>query len=150
VTAGVTGPSDPIPVVCAIIEQSGLILACRRGPRQSNAGLWEFPGGKIRQGESPKTALIREIREELGVSVEPRQQLTPVIHTYPWIVIRLIPFECGLKKGDPYPHEHSEIRWVDRNTAMALEWAPADRPILEEYYSLNMKEGAVREPPLKG
>jgi 8-oxo-dGTP diphosphatase len=133
VTRAAKGSPGPIPVVCAIIERAGLMLACRRNPRQTNAGLWEFPGGKVRQGEPLRDALEREIREELGIEVVPHTPLSPVTHTYPWITIELIPFVCSIDKGEPHPHEHAEVRWVDKKKAMGLEWAEADVPIVGEY-----------------
>jgi 8-oxo-dGTP diphosphatase len=133
VTRAAKGSPGPVPVVCAIIERKGLMLACRRNPRQTNAGLWEFPGGKVRQGEPLRDALVREIREELGIEVVPNTPLTPVTHTYPWITIELIPFVCSIKQGEPHPHEHAEVRWVDKTEAMGLEWAEADVPIVKEY-----------------
>jgi 8-oxo-dGTP diphosphatase len=136
VTLKVPGSPGPVPVVCAIIERTGLILACRRNPEQTNAGLWEFPGGKVRQGEPLDDALAREIREELGILVAPHKSLTPVTHTYPWIAITLIPFVCALEKGEPHPHEHAEVRWVDKKEAMRLTWASADVPIVQQYFAL--------------
>jgi 8-oxo-dGTP diphosphatase len=121
-------------VVCAIVERTGLVLACRRNPQQTNAGLWEFPGGKVKQGEPRRDALVREIREELGIEVVPHTPLPTVTHTYPWTAIELIPFVCSLDKGEPHPHEHAEIRWVDKKEAMGLAWAPADVPIVREYF----------------
>ncbi|MBN2037786.1 MAG: (deoxy)nucleoside triphosphate pyrophosphohydrolase [Chitinispirillaceae bacterium] len=137
-TVACPGSSGPTPVVCAIIEQNGLMLACRRGLHQTNAGLWEFPGGKVREGESPRAALVREIREELGIDVIPHTQLSPVRHTYPWITIELIPFVCSIEQGTPHPHEHAEVRWVDGDASPTLEWAPADRPVAEEYVAMKL------------
>jgi 8-oxo-dGTP diphosphatase len=134
VTRAAPGPSGPVPVVCAIVERKGRVLACRRNPRQTNAGLWEFPGGKVRKGEPRRAALVREIREELGIEAAPQKPLTPVTHAYPWIAIKLIPFVCSLEQGEPHPHEHAEVRWVDKKEAMKLDWAEADVPIVREYY----------------
>jgi 8-oxo-dGTP diphosphatase len=125
----------PVPVVCAVIERNNLILACCRGAGQSNAGLWEFPGGKVKTRESPRAALIRELREELGIEAFPHTALTPVPHAYPWITIELIPFICSLENGEPHPHEHAEVRWLDRESAEELSWAPADIPVVREYFS---------------
>jgi 8-oxo-dGTP diphosphatase len=138
----VTGPASgpPVPVVCAIIERNGLILACRRGAGQSNAGLWEFPGGKVKLGEPPRAALVRELREELGIEAFPHTALAAVTHAYPLMTIELIPFICSLENGEPHPHEHAEIRWLDREAAQALSWAPADVPVVKEYFSTGRRE----------
>ena len=123
-----------IPVVCAVIEQGPAILAALRGPDQSNAGLWEFPGGKVRQGETTEAALLRELQEELMLNeVSILTPLTPCRHAYPWITIELIPFLCVLTKGEPCPREHAAIRWVRLDEAATLAWAPADLPVLAEY-----------------
>ena len=123
----------PIPVVCAIIEQNGKFLAAQRGKGQSNAKLWEFPGGKVHPGESPRDALRREIEEELGIKVEIGAEMAPVIHEYSWISIELKAFICQIKSGAPVPTEHSQIRFIDAKEAESLQWAPADIPILERY-----------------
>ena len=78
---------EEIPVVCAIIEEKGMILAAQRGINQSNAGLWEFPGGKVHSGETAEQALKREIREELTVEINIVKQLEAVSYRYPWIFI---------------------------------------------------------------
>ena len=122
-----------VPVVCAIIKKGNKVLACRRSGNQTNAYLWEFPGGKIRKGESPRSALIREIREELDVDVIPHAQLSSVKHTYPWTTIELFPFVCTLAKGKPHPLEHTEIRWADRNEVVDLDWTPADSVVIRHY-----------------
>lgn len=123
-----------VAVVCAIIERDGRILACRRATGQTNAGLWEFPGGKVTAGESPCDALVRELREELGIGALPHTALTPVQHTYPWMTIELLPFVCSPGLDEPQAREHAEIRWIDKNDAQGLDWAPADMPVVEEYY----------------
>ncbi len=122
-----------VPVVCGIIERSAAFLAALRGPGQSNAGLWEFPGGKIRTGETAEAALVRELHEELGIEVSVHTALTPIRHAYPRLTIELIPFICSIVRGEPHPREHAEIRWINAATAQSLEWAPADEPVLREY-----------------
>lgn len=122
-----------VPVVCAIIERDGRFLAAKRAPAQSNGLLWEFPGGKVGDGESARDALVRELREELGITVKVLSPLTPSTHAYPWITIELIPFICTISDGEPRPHEHAEIRWVTGDEAGRLTWAAADVAVLEEY-----------------
>jgi 8-oxo-dGTP diphosphatase len=129
----VTRKITAVPVVCAIIEHRGRFLAAKRAQGQSNALLWEFPGGKVKDGEAVEDALRRELLEELGVIIKVVSPLTHVFHTYPWISIDLIPFICSIASGSPGPHEHAEIRWVDKEEALKLDWAPADMPVLDEY-----------------
>ncbi|MFP4680366.1 MAG: (deoxy)nucleoside triphosphate pyrophosphohydrolase [Chitinispirillaceae bacterium] len=129
----------PIKVSCAILERNGKILAARRGPGQSQAGLWEFPGGKLDEGESAQDALTRELQEELGITASITQSLTSVLYEYPAYRIELIPFICRILHGEPFPHEHSEIAWLHPADAGALDWAPADIPVVQEYLSLSSK-----------
>ena len=129
---------NAVPVVCGIIEQGNLFLAALRGPAQSNADLWEFPGGKVLRGETAEAALQRELREELGIEVSVTTSLPPHTFTYPWITIELIPFICTFVHGEPCLHEHAEIRWVTKKQAQALEWAPADVAVLREYYAFKI------------
>ena len=123
-----------IDVVCGLIEDgAGRVLACRRAAGQALAGLWEFPGGKLEPGEDAAAALVRELREELGVVVESGEALAPVEHDYGGFVIRLIPLRCRVVSGEPHPHEHDAIRWVGPHETGALEWAAADLPVVAEW-----------------
>jgi 8-oxo-dGTP diphosphatase len=123
-----------IDVVAGLIQDgSGRLLACRRPPGKHLAGKWEFPGGKVEPGESPATALVRELREELEITVVPGAALTPVVHDYGRGPIRLIPILCTVVEGNPHPHEHSEIRWCTAADLQQLDLAAADLPILAEW-----------------
>ncbi len=122
-----------IPVVCGIIEHNGRILAAKRNARQTNAGLWEFPGGKVNDGELPSDALKREMSEELGISIYVRNQLVSVDYKYPWIAINLIPFVCAIREGAPFPHEHEEVRFFALEELNQLNWAPADLLVIDIY-----------------
>lgn len=127
-----SGPAV-VQVVCAIIERNGGFLAAKRAAHQTNGLLWEFPGGKVMEGETAECALVRELREELGIEVRIVKRLPTSFHEYPWISIDLVPFICSLTSGEPQPHEHAELRWIDKKESSALEWAPADVPVLEGY-----------------
>ena len=116
-----------------ILDEAGRLLACRRPEGKHLGGKWEFPGGKVEDGESPAAALLRELAEELGIQVETGQRLTPVVWDYGRGPIRLHPFVCRIVSGELHPHEHSEIRWCPREGLRALDWADADRPILAEW-----------------
>jgi 8-oxo-dGTP diphosphatase len=123
-----------IEVVAGLIDDgAGRLLACRRPEGKHLGGLWEFPGGKIEPGESPATALVRELEEELAVRVEPGAALSPVVWDYGRGPIRLHAFVCRLAAGTPHPHEHSEIRWCGADELPALDWAAADLPLLAEW-----------------
>ena len=116
-----------------ILDERGWLLACQRPEGKHLGGKWEFPGGKIEAGESPEEALIRELHEELSISVDLGQALTPVIHDYGRGPIRLIPFCCTIASGKPIAHEHSELRWCEPTALPELDWAAADLPILDEF-----------------
>jgi len=121
-------------VVAGLIEDGeGRLLACRRPLDKHLGGLWEFPGGKVEGGEDAAAALVRELREELGVTVEPGAALGAVVHDYGRGPIRLIPLRCRIVAGEPHPHEHREIRWCTVDELQQLDLAAADLPILAEW-----------------
>ena len=120
-------------VVCGVIENpEGQFLACLRPAGKHLGGLWEFPGGKVEPGESPESALVRELREELAVDVEVGHPLSPVIWTYGESLIRLLPFRCRITSGDLHALEHEQLLWCYPQNFNDLAWAPADGPILRE------------------
>lgn len=122
-------------VVCGIITNSaGQFLACQRPVDKHLGGLWEFPGGKVDPGESPETALARELHEELAVHVRVGEPLTPVIWTYGDKTIRLLPFHCAIVAGEPHPIEHQALLWFSSSDWTQLTWADADIPILHELF----------------
>jgi 8-oxo-dGTP diphosphatase len=124
---------DALRVVCGIIMRDGLVFAARRAPPHSLAGLWEFPGGKVEDGEDEPSALRRELQEELGLSVLVGSPLTPVLHRYPSKQIELIPFLCTIVFGEePTLTEHDAGRWITVDELGVLSWAPADIPIVQE------------------
>jgi len=129
----------PIDVACLVLRaDDGRVLATRRPPDKSLGGLWEFPGGKIDAGETPESALRRELREELELQVGPLLAMEPVEHRYPFGTIRLWPLlaNCdGSAKPGIVLHEHTDARWVDAQEADGLEWAPADVPVLAAVFS---------------
>jgi 8-oxo-dGTP diphosphatase len=121
-------------VVCGIIKNnSGKILACRRGLDRHLGGLWEFPGGKIDEGETAELAIERELMEELGVSVRVGEPLSAVVEwTDGAVAIRLRGLFCEIIQGEPHAHEHEEIRWCDISELSHLDWAEADIPLVDE------------------
>lgn len=123
-------------VACAIIEQDGLVLAAQRGATMSLPLLWEFPGGKLEAGETAEQALIREVHEELGISVTITKALSSSSHTYPDVTVTLHPFTCSWSGGTIALHEHNAMLWLKPEQMPALDWAAADRPVICEYLSL--------------
>lgn len=126
-----TASPHHIQVVCAVIEQDGLILATQRSATMSLPLKWEFPGGKLEQGESLQECLERELHEELGITVRIGQGLPPVTHHYPAFSVTLHPFRCDQISGEPILHEHLAACWLPPHRLQELDWAEADWPILE-------------------
>lgn len=119
-------------VTCAVIVRDGLILATRRGKDMDHAGLWEFPGGKLHPGESYEECLIREIKEELNVTVRITGGLVPSEFQYPQKRIKLIPFWAEIVDGTLYSVEHDRVEWFSPSQLMRLAWPGADMPIVEQ------------------
>ena len=121
-------------VTCALIRNDeGLVLAVRRGQAMDHAGLWEFPGGKTRPGEDHEDCIIREIDEELGISIIITGRLDPVEHDYGDRQIRLIPFLCETLSSQPVLREHDEFRWMKPGDLPALDMTAADIPVARQY-----------------
>ncbi|MCT8140037.1 (deoxy)nucleoside triphosphate pyrophosphohydrolase [Anaerobacillus sp. CMMVII] len=119
-------------VVGAVIKnKDGKILCALRSPVMSMPNLWEFPGGKIREGEDPADALVREIQEELGCTICVGKLIEEVSHQYPAILVNLATYEAEIIEGEPKPLEHEKLAWVKSADLMQLEWAPADVPTVE-------------------
>ena len=132
-----------IEVVCAVIEDAeGRVLACKRPQHKHLGGLWEFHGGKLEEGEGHAAAIVREIREELGIEVEVHGELSAVVWHYPEVSIRLHPQRCRILQGKPQTLEHEELRWVTRADAGNLPWAEADVPILHELWVVSSNSTA--------
>ncbi|OGW35756.1 MAG: NUDIX hydrolase [Nitrospirae bacterium GWD2_57_9] len=122
-----------IHVACAIIEQNGRVLAAQRSATMTMPLKWEFPGGKINPGETPGECLQREVREELGIEIEVGAPLRPATHRYPEFTVTLYPFISRVLSGEIVLHEHAALAWLLPEELPDLDWAEADRPILEEY-----------------
>lgn len=120
-----------IHVVGAIIVADGKILCAQRGRQQTLPLLWEFPGGKIEETESPEDALSREILEEMGCVIQVGEQVEHTVHEYEFGVVHLTTFYCTLVSGIPTLTEHARIVWLSPNELKTLEWAPADIPAVE-------------------
>jgi 8-oxo-dGTP diphosphatase len=94
---------------------------------------WEFPGGKINPGETPEHCLCREIAEELSIKVAVHHALAEKTHAYPEFTITLYPFVCNIISGSITLREHAAVTWLPREELASLDWAAADRPVLETY-----------------
>jgi len=133
-----------IDVTCAVIRNDeGMVLSVRRGPAMDNAGKWEFPGGKTRPGEDHEECIIREIKEELGLSIIIAGTLDPVEYDYGDKFVRLIPFICETLASKPVLTEHDDYRWLRPADVLKLDMTAADIPVAEQYLALN---SPVAEP----
>lgn len=122
-----------ISVTCALILLDDKVLCAKRSESMSLPGMWEFPGGKIEESESPEVCLIREIKEELGIKVKVFFSFKSNVHVYsPTKTVRLIPFVCGWESGEIVLLEHEEIKWLTQQELKSLDWAAADIPIVED------------------
>ena len=126
-----------IPVTCAIIYRNGKILAAQRAEGHHLAGQWEFPGGKVDEGETEEACIVREIREELGIEVRPTRRLGESHHDYSDRTIRLIPFVCDLVNGEPKAGEHRAITWLGPDELPSVPWCDADLPIVKQLSAEN-------------
>jgi 8-oxo-dGTP diphosphatase len=97
---------------------------------------WEFPGGKIEAGETPEQCLIREMSEELGVSVSIGNALSLSTHHYPDFTVTLYPFTCQLAGGTITMYEHHALKWIEPKHMPQLDWAAADLPVVSEYMNI--------------
>ena len=119
-------------VVAALIWEGDRFLACQRPAHKARGLLWEFVGGKVEPGESLEDALLRECREELDITVEPRDVFMEVIHEYPDLTVRLTLFNATIAEGTPKALEHHDIRWITVREIDGLEFCPADEEILKK------------------
>jgi 8-oxo-dGTP diphosphatase len=118
-------------VAGALIADGALLVAQRRRPPEL-AGLWELPGGKVAAGESEPAALVRELREELGVDVVVGERLGVDVDLGGLILRAYVVEQAG---GELHPHDHGALRWVQAGDIADLPWVPADRawmPALRE------------------
>ena len=122
-----------IPVTCAIIFHQGKVLAAQRSETMDLPGKWEFPGGKIEEGENPEDCLVREIQEELSVRIKILESLAPSEFSYSsGKIIRLIPFLAKLESFVFNLLEHEQIAWLGKEELFSVDWAEADLPIVHE------------------
>jgi 8-oxo-dGTP diphosphatase len=118
-----------IVVTAAVVERDGLFLVTRRPDGVHLAGLWEFPGGKCRSGESLAACLAREMREELDVDAHIGAKLFETSHAYPDRTVELHFFSCRIE-GEPSPVLGQQMRWVGRDELSALDFPPADAELI--------------------
>lgn len=120
-----------IRVVAAIIIDDGKVFATQRGYGDFKGG-WEFPGGKIDEGETPKEALIREIKEELDTEVDVLELLDTVEYDYPNFHLSMDCFICKIISGDLVLKEHEAAAWLTKEELDSVDWLPADITLIDK------------------
>lgn len=110
---------------------SGKIFVTQRGYGKFKGG-WEFPGGKIEQGETPEQALEREIKEELDIEVETGNLFDVVEYDYPDFHLTMYCFLCTIKSGEPVLKEHKASRWLTGESIDSVNWLPADIELIKK------------------
>lgn len=120
-----------INVVAAIIRDGNRIFATQRGYGEFKDG-WEFPGGKVEEGETPQEALKREIEEELETEIEVGDYLTTIEYDYPKFHLSMKCYWAKIVEGKPVLLEHEAAKWLTKDTIDSVEWLPADISIIDK------------------
>lgn len=115
-----------VKVVCGIIWKEGQVLIARRNPEKSLGGYWEFPGGKIEPNEDAESALIRELKEELGMTLSNLRYYDVYIHQYNSITIELLAYECDFANATFELIDHDEVAFVNPEQLLKHKISPAD------------------------
>ena len=141
-----------VDVAAAVLQKpDGTFLLARRPEDKIWAGYWEFPGGKIEPGETPRHALVRELHEELGVEVETAYPWIMRVFTYPHATVKLHFFRVTQWCGEPHPHEGQQFSWQSPSAVTVEPMLPANAPVLRAlelpplYAISNVKELGVEE-----
>ena len=119
-------------VTAAIIVSGNKILIARRKIGEKLEGYWEFPGGKIKKGETPEKCLSRELFEEFGIKTKIGEQFAESIYQYNHGIIKLVAFITEILSGDIILTVHDKIEWVESKELLNYKLAPADIPIATE------------------
>ena len=130
--AGPTSHCLLLVVACALVDADGRVLVAQRPPGRAMAGLWEFPGGKLAADETPEAALIRELREELGIDTEASclAPLTFASHSYDGFHLLMPLYVCRVWRGQPQAREGQVLRWLRPRDLRDLPMPAADRPLI--------------------
>ena len=117
-------------VVAALIWEGDRFMICQRPAHKTRGLLWEFVGGKVEPGEEKEQALIRECREELGITVAVDDVFVHVLHAYPDMTVDLTLYHARIAQGQPQMLEHNDIQWIYPEQIGEYDFCPADEEIL--------------------
>jgi 8-oxo-dGTP diphosphatase len=125
-------------VAAALVGENGRVLLQQRAPDRAMAGLWEFPGGKVEEGELPESALVRELREELGIEIAPADLVPACFASAPNgdRHMLLLLYLCRRWRGEPKPLDACALRWERPNGMRRLAMPPADAPLIARLETL--------------
>ena len=129
----------PLEVAVAVIRHEGRLLISQRMQDDSFGGFWEFPGGKLDEGETMELCLAREIREELGITVEAGPKRMVISHRYPSRTIRLHCFDCSLVEGKPQALECASWKWVLPEELDRFMFPPASQLLIRDLQATDVR-----------
>lgn len=124
-------------VACALIEKEGRILLAQRKEGMKLGLKWEFPGGKLEEGESVEECIVREIKEELNLDIAVLYRMKENYHSYEYAGIHLFPCVCVVTGGELLLRDHAEVRWIIPEEIFNYDLAEADIPVARAYLDRN-------------
>ena len=126
-------------VTGAIIQNDNNFLIGRRGKDEKSAGMWEFPGGKLEQGESPKECIKRELKEELNIDAEIGELFFSYTYNYPHVSYELYFFKVNSFFGEPVKSVHDKLKWEKLKNFYKYDFLPGDGPLIDKLIIENNK-----------
>ncbi len=126
-----------IKVTGAIIQNDKNFLIGRRGKDEKSAGMWEFPGGKLEEGESPKECIKRELKEELNIDAEIGELFSSYTYNYPHVSYELFFFKVNSFSGEPVKSVHDKLKWEKLKNFYKYDFLPGDGPLIDKLISEN-------------
>jgi 8-oxo-dGTP diphosphatase len=127
-------------VAAAMFDADGRVLIAQRPEGKHMAGWWEFPGGKVAHGETDGDALVRELREELGVETRAHREITTMTHEYPDRIVELALWHVSLTSGVPRGLDGQQIKWVACQSLDTERLLPADLPLIPALQGLSSSQ----------
>ena len=121
-----------VKVVGAVIEKDEKILCAQRNGKKSLPNMWEFPGGKIEDGELPEAALKRELLEEMDCEINVLDKIVTTVYEYDFATIELTTYYAEMVSDSIVLREHQDMKWLSRDELDSVEWAPADIEAIEK------------------